>query len=162
MCISIALLRLKWGSYALGWFMNTWHVYASRMSPALNRVSVLLGFEPDKVFKICNGILFNFYPRLPHMLICVLYSTWIFDLAFSSSTGKIRTIKCSHIKTDLVALTIMCLHPFPCQLKPCMVIGILRKYWLHATRKFVLAWKSIALCSILWSWDGQATYNPNY
>ena len=29
--ILIALLHLKWGLYALGWFMNTWHVYIHRI-----------------------------------------------------------------------------------------------------------------------------------
>jgi len=37
------------------------------MSPALNRSSVLQPFERSNVVEIRNGIMFDFYLRLPHV-----------------------------------------------------------------------------------------------
>ena len=37
------------------------------MSPASNGSSVLLRFEHDNTVEICNGIMFDFYPGLPHI-----------------------------------------------------------------------------------------------
>ena len=37
------------------------------MSPALNGSSVLQRFEHSNAIKIRNGIMFDFYPGLPHM-----------------------------------------------------------------------------------------------
>ena len=59
--------RYGWGSYALCKFMNTWHVYRVRMSPTLNRNSVLQRFERGNAIEVRNGIMFNFYPGLPHL-----------------------------------------------------------------------------------------------
>ena len=38
------------------------------MSPALNRSSVIRRFEGSKVIEILDGITFDFYTGLPHML----------------------------------------------------------------------------------------------
>ena len=44
------------------------------MSPALNGCTVLQRFERDNTVKICNRIMFDFYPGLPHMnLVKYLY-----------------------------------------------------------------------------------------
>ena len=51
----------------LGKLINTCHVYTVRMSPALNGSSVLECFERGNAIEIHNGIMFNFYPGLPHM-----------------------------------------------------------------------------------------------
>ena len=40
------------------------------MSPALNGSSALECFERSNMNKICNGIMFDFYPGLPHMCMC--------------------------------------------------------------------------------------------
>ena len=37
------------------------------MSPALNGSSALQHFERSNIVKIRNGIMFNFYPGLPHI-----------------------------------------------------------------------------------------------
>ena len=37
------------------------------MTPALNRSSALQHFEHGNGVEICNGIMFDFYPGLPHM-----------------------------------------------------------------------------------------------
>ena len=42
-----------------------------RMSPALNKSSVIKCFEHDNEIEICNGIIFNFYLGLPRM--CMQY-----------------------------------------------------------------------------------------
>ena len=39
----------------------------SHMSPALNGSSALQCFECGNVVEICNGTMFDFYPRLPHI-----------------------------------------------------------------------------------------------
>ena len=47
-------------------------VYIARMSPALNESTAIRSFQRCNAFKIHNGIMFNFYPRLPHMcVVCV-------------------------------------------------------------------------------------------
>ena len=48
------------------------------MSPALNGSSVLQHFERSNAIKICNGIMFDFYPGLPHIVLqqmCLLASS---------------------------------------------------------------------------------------
>ena len=39
-----------------------------RMSPALNRSSVLKRFERGNKVELCNGIMFDFYLGLPHIV----------------------------------------------------------------------------------------------
>ena len=53
--------------YALGKLINTYHVYTACMSPALNGSSALERFEHSNAIKIRNGIMFDFYPGLPHI-----------------------------------------------------------------------------------------------
>ena len=70
-CITSAVawkFRYRWGSYTLGKLMNTYHIYTARLSPALSRSSALEHFERSNVSEIRNGILFDFYLGLPHML----------------------------------------------------------------------------------------------
>ena len=44
------------------------------MNPALNGRTTLQHFERDNTVEICNGMMFNFYPGLPHMnLVKYLY-----------------------------------------------------------------------------------------
>ena len=57
------------GSYALCKLMNNWHVYTVHMGPTPNRSSVLQGFERGNALEIHNGIMFDFYPGLPHMCV---------------------------------------------------------------------------------------------
>ena len=42
-------------------------IFVVRMNPALNESAALQHFERSNTVKICNGIMFNFYPGLPHM-----------------------------------------------------------------------------------------------
>ena len=44
------------------------HVHAARMSPTLNGSFALQRFECGNTIEIRNGIMFNFYPGLPHMV----------------------------------------------------------------------------------------------
>ena len=57
----------KWGSYVLCKLMNTWHIYPVHMGPTPNRSSALQRFECVNALEIRNGIMFNFYPGLPHI-----------------------------------------------------------------------------------------------
>ena len=53
--------------------MNTYHIYTPCMSPTRNGSSVLERFEHGNAIKIRNGIMFDFYPGLSHV-ICLLCS----------------------------------------------------------------------------------------
>ena len=44
------------------------------MSPTLNGSSVLQCFEHGNTVKIHNGIMFDFYPGLPHMMFRIVYT----------------------------------------------------------------------------------------
>ena len=55
-----------WGSYALCKLVNTWHICTARMSPTPNGSSVLR-FKHSCALEIRNGIMFDFYPGLPHV-----------------------------------------------------------------------------------------------
>ena len=54
------------GSYALCKLMNTWHVYTAHMGPTSNGSSALQHFVHGNALEIRNGIMFDFYPGLPH------------------------------------------------------------------------------------------------
>ena len=51
------------------------HMYAVRMTPTLNESSVLQHFKHGNVAEIHNGIMFNFYPGLPHIAAKLLYTS---------------------------------------------------------------------------------------
>ena len=51
--------------------------YALRVSPALNGRSEILHFECSNAIEICDGLMFNFYPGLPHIIVLV-YSPLFF------------------------------------------------------------------------------------
>ena len=51
----------------LGKLMNIYHVHTASMTPTLNKSSVLERFERGNAIEIRNGIMFNFYPELPHI-----------------------------------------------------------------------------------------------
>ena len=61
----------------LGKLINTCHVYTARMNPALNGSSAQQHFERSNAIEIRNGIMFDFYPGLPHILALMntLYSS---------------------------------------------------------------------------------------
>ena len=48
--------------------MNTYHIYTARMRPAFNGSSALERLECSNAIKIRNGIMFDFYPGLPHIV----------------------------------------------------------------------------------------------
>ena len=56
------------GSYVLRRLIRHWCSFATHMSPALNGSSVLQCFEHGNTVEIHNGIMFDFYLGLPHML----------------------------------------------------------------------------------------------
>ena len=62
----------------LGKLINTCHVYTVRMSPALNISSALQLFERSNAIEIRNGIMFDFYPGLPHMHHSASYTCSLF------------------------------------------------------------------------------------
>ena len=44
------------------------------MSPTLNGISALESFEHGNAIKIHNGIMFDFYPGLPHIIVILGWS----------------------------------------------------------------------------------------
>ena len=51
------------------------------MSPALN-------FERSNAVEICNGIMFDFYPGLPHMYVCLHWGFFLVTSKFSGADIK--------------------------------------------------------------------------
>ena len=66
-------LPLRAGSYTLSKLINTCHIYTAHMSPVLNGSFALQRFERSNAIKICNGIMFDFYPGLPHVSLIYRY-----------------------------------------------------------------------------------------
>ena len=52
--------------------VNACYMYTVRLSPALNGSSEIQCFEHSDRIEICDGIIFDFYTRLPHMYINIL------------------------------------------------------------------------------------------
>ena len=48
--------------------VNCLCIYAAHMNPAPNESSTLQYFERGDAIEIRNGIMFDFYPGLPHVL----------------------------------------------------------------------------------------------
>ena len=59
----------RWDSYMVCKLMNTWYVNIAHISPTLYGSSALQYFKHDNVIEICNRVMFDFYPRLPHIYI---------------------------------------------------------------------------------------------
>ena len=53
--------------------MNTYHIHTACMSPALKGSSALECFEGGNVIEIRNGIMFDFYTGLPH----IVFNIWL-------------------------------------------------------------------------------------
>ena len=70
----------------LGKLMNTYHV----QSPILNGNSAPECFERGNAMEIHNGIMFNFYPGLPHMtfLLANIRTEQILDFNSSSEDAS--------------------------------------------------------------------------
>ena len=64
----------RWDSYSLCKIMNTWNVYTVHMSPTPSGISALQRFECSNANEMTNGIMFDFYPGLPHMVLIVWFS----------------------------------------------------------------------------------------
>ena len=47
--------------------VNNLHIYTACTSPTPNGSSALQCFEHSNAIEICNGIMFDFYPALPHI-----------------------------------------------------------------------------------------------
>ena len=67
--------------------MNTYHVHTERMSPTLNGSSALEHFKHGNAIKIRNGIMFDFYPGLPHMYITVSPEKGVYEFIFIKRTN---------------------------------------------------------------------------
>ena len=67
MSVYSVLLSLMGSAYVWQSRVEIEHYSAARMSPALNGSTALQHFERGNAVEIHNGIMFNFYPGLPHM-----------------------------------------------------------------------------------------------
>ena len=70
-------------------------MYVARLSLALNGSSALQHFERGNTVKIRNGIMFDFYPGLPHLLVAQLqavsYRLQYDYIALRQTTGEAVT-----------------------------------------------------------------------
>ena len=67
------------------------------MSPGLNGSSVIWHFEGSDVIEICNGITFEFYTGLPHIVPCFsapLEKTWVVQ-AVQPTNAEVKRSQCS-------------------------------------------------------------------
>ena len=60
------IIMLKLVLTLTGKLVNTYHVHTASMSPTLNKSSVLERIECGNAIEKSNGIMFDFYPALPH------------------------------------------------------------------------------------------------
>ena len=67
--------------------MNIYYVYTVHMSPALSGSSVLEWFKCGNVIEMCSGIMFDFYPGLPHVLAGSVYTqmAYIYHLCYTQA-----------------------------------------------------------------------------
>ena len=61
-------------------------IYEVHMSAALNASSAIWHFERSNAIEIHNGITFDFYMGLPHMVIIIINKVWFNELVFSVDT----------------------------------------------------------------------------
>ena len=64
---------------------------------------VLQRFEHDNTVEICNGITFDFYPRLTHIIIdSVMIASW----CYSQSTRRPQNLfdLCNHVTSSILAI----------------------------------------------------------
>ena len=70
LCSTVSLnFRYGQGSYALHRFIRYSYIYEARMSPTLNGSSAIRCFKHSDAIKIRDGITFDFYTGLPHVLL---------------------------------------------------------------------------------------------
>ena len=70
--------------------MNTYRVFTARMSLALHTSSSLERFERGNAIEIRNGIMFDFYPGLPHIYSELLHE-WAWYKYFHKSKASENT-----------------------------------------------------------------------
>ena len=102
----------RWGSYTLCKLMNTWHIYPAHMGPTPNGSSALQRFERCNALEIRNGIIFDFYLGLPHILLLPTHVTFHRSLrlapwCFASTLVYIYTsiTRCMYSQCMLVLCT---------------------------------------------------------
>ena len=61
------------------------------MSPALNGSSVLQRFECGNAVETRNRMMFDFYPGLPHMYVCVCYKQKFFQLTTQCRSASVTS-----------------------------------------------------------------------
>ena len=71
---------------ALRRFIRDSYIYEARMSPALNGNSAIWRFKHSNAIKIRDGITFDFYTGLPHILLSVWFA-WCQVHFIASSPG---------------------------------------------------------------------------
>ena len=68
-CATAQSFRSGRGSYALRGCIRYSCVYIARMSPTLSGSSALQHIKLGDALEIRNGIIFDFYPGLPHIIL---------------------------------------------------------------------------------------------
>ena len=76
--------------------VDSCRIYTAHLSPALNRSSEIQRFERSDAIEICNGIISDFYTKLPHMMYL---------------SPNIRTV---HSPPFIAHFSILLTSPLPC------------------------------------------------
>ena len=63
------------------------------MSPALNGSSSLERFERSNAIEIRNGIVFDFYPGLPHIYVCMYVCMYVY-IYVCMYVGMLSVMRC--------------------------------------------------------------------
>ena len=100
----------RWRSYALRRCVRYSFIYEAHMSKALNESSALQHLECGNVIKICNGIMFDFYPGMPHLQTCFFQkyqTTIIWEYSCNLlSLSSMETVAFCNLSVTAVSLVV--------------------------------------------------------
>ena len=99
--------RYRWDSYLLCKIMNTWNVYTVHMSLTPRGSSALKRFECCNANEMSSGIMFDFYPGLPHMVLIIWFSGFMpFCVTNSNRMENAKEM----LRMKLISLLLFRLH----------------------------------------------------
>ena len=89
--------------------MNTYHVYTVCMNPTLNRSSALQRVKLSDALEIRNGIIFDFYSGLPHMIQVQYALLWYKVSTLHHLKDRLSNIKLTVFAMRIMVMLLICL-----------------------------------------------------
>ena len=83
-------------------------IYAARTSSTLNRSFALQCFKRSNTVQICNGVMLDFYPGLPHMF------TYVFEYTYSLLHMQAQRTPVLFSMVSAILSLALWLYTFPC------------------------------------------------